>query len=583
MKVKQTFLGTFHRTHLSGTEQRISLVDLMREVQAVATQHYGRSPALLRQSFGLDFLPQPVLISALKLANAVATVGELYEVRSSQLLHRISSNLTGQQASTYSYQFITAEFTLNLTPDDPQLPATWSEDNLSQDRIYEIYLDNPHYPGLSNDLVNQIWQQANQQWLAMPATEIIHKNLHSIDSTCFRIIKEPTAEIWLELQDLSIECREAIAFLRQQQSIREPGVSTLSEPANSLIQQYRAEYNIPANRNRQLEHLAIDETTRANSGLVIGRSDRTNRFALEYIITNAQQFLLVSSYIIEDESITQLICQKSQDLSPGVWILTDLRDEVVDCLDVQVADNTKRSEVYRRSDELKKVCLQMLLDANIPIRSGASHLKAIISEQAAYLGSCNLTPGSLSRNNEAGIVFNQNSTLKKLLNLFRNFWQQRSRDDVIPDSNLRRFELRSVQRYHSSTNYEHWQSDSLLTPRHYQQDLMEQLRNFRGEVQIYSRSFHPDLEITELLDSPLIKVKLFVDSAFPPNVRLKNLIIELIPNLHAKVTVIGEQVAYIGGVNFNFKFKALSLADVMYKLTDAKSIAQIRQTLSTCT
>ena len=540
------------------------------------------SLGLLRQFFGLEFLPQPVLISVLKLANAVATVGELYEVQSSQLLHPISSNLTEQQASTYSYQFITAEFTLNLTPDDPQLPATWSEDNLSQDRIYEIYLDNPHYPGLSSDLVNQIWQQANQQWQAMPATEIIHKNLQSIDSTCFRIIKEPTAEIWLELQDLSIECREAIASLRQQQSIHDPDLSTLSESASSLIQQYRAKYNIPANRSRQLEHLAIDETARANSGLAIGRSDRTNRFALEYIITNAQQFLLISSYIIEDESITQLICQKSQDLSQGVWILTDLRDEVVDCLDVQVADNTKRSEVYRRSDELKKVCLQMLLDANIPIRSGASHLKAIISEQAAYLGSCNLTPGSLSRNIEAGIVFKHNSALNKLLNLFRNFWQQRSRDDVIPDSNLRRFELRSVQRYHSS-NYEHWQSDSLLTPRQYQQDLMEQLRNFRGEVQIYSRSFHPDLENTELLDSPLIKVKLFVDSAFPPNVRLKNLNIELIPNLHAKVTVIGEQVAYIGGVNFNFKFKALSLADVMYKLTDAKSIAQIRQTLSTCT
>lgn len=261
---------------------------------------------------------------------------------------------------------------------------------------------------------------------------------------------------------MSIACREAIAFLRQQQSIRDPDLSTLSEPAKSLIQQHRAEYNIPANRNRQLDHLAIDETARANSGLGIGRSDRANRFALEYIITNAQQFLLISSYIIEDESITQLICQKSQELSQGVWILTDLRDEVVDCLNVQVADNTNRSEVYRRSDEFKKVCLQMLLDAKILIRSGAFHLKAIISEQAAYLGSCNLTPGSLSRNNEAGIVFNQDSNFNKLLNLFRNFWQQRRRDDVIPDSNLRRFELRSVQRYHSSKNYEHWQSDSHL-------------------------------------------------------------------------------------------------------------------------
>jgi hypothetical protein len=78
MKVKKTFQGTFHRTQLSGTKQeQISLVDLMREVQAVATQHHGRSPAQLRQSFGLDFLPQPVLIGVLKKANAVATETEL--------------------------------------------------------------------------------------------------------------------------------------------------------------------------------------------------------------------------------------------------------------------------------------------------------------------------------------------------------------------------------------------------------------------------------------------------------------------------------------------------------------------------
>lgn len=499
------------------------------------------------------------------------------KVRSLQLLHPISSNLTGQQASTYRYQFITADFTLDLTPDDSQLPATWSEDNLSQAGIYEIYLDNPHYPGLSNDLVNHIWQQVNQLVSAKPATEIIHKALQSIDSTCFRIIKEPTAKIWLELQDLSIELRDAIAFLRQSQSQQQPDLSILSESAQSLVQKYASEHNLPANRHRHLAQLTVDETTQANTGLVIG-SDRCNRSTLESIIKNAQQFLLISSYIIEDESITKLICQKSQELSQGVWILTDLRDEVVDCMDVQ-PQHTTRSERYRRSDELKKVCLQMLLDANIPIRSGAFHLKTIISEQAAYIGSCNLTPGSLERNFESGIILNQNSIHSNLLNLFRIFWQQRSRDDVIPASNPHKFYLHSVQRYHSDA-CEHWQFGSLLTPYQYRQDLLNQLRSFRGEVKIYSRSFHPDLEMAELLNSSLIKVKLFVDSAFPPNVLPKESRIKLIPNLHAKVTILGEQVAYIGGVNFNFKAKALSLADVMYKTQTAEDIAKIRQHLT---
>ena len=280
MKVKQTFQGTFHRTRLSGTQQeRISLVDLMREVQAIATQHHGRSPAQLRHSFGLDFLPQPVLISLLKKANAVATESELYQVRPLQLLHPISSNLTGQQASNYRYQFITADFTLNLTPDAPQLSATWSEDNLSQAGIYEIYLNNPHYPGLSDTLVNHIWQQANQLLSAKPATEIIHKALQTIDYTCFRLIKEPVVEIWLELQDLSIELRDAIAFLRQSQYERELDFSTLSELAKSLVQQYRAEYNTPTNRHKQLAHLTVNKTKQAKSALVVGRADGETKIA----------------------------------------------------------------------------------------------------------------------------------------------------------------------------------------------------------------------------------------------------------------------------------------------------------------
>ena len=64
MKVQCQLEGTFHRIQLSGTDSiPVSLVDLIREVQAVATENRKRSPELLRQSFGLNFLPEPVLIN----------------------------------------------------------------------------------------------------------------------------------------------------------------------------------------------------------------------------------------------------------------------------------------------------------------------------------------------------------------------------------------------------------------------------------------------------------------------------------------------------------------------------------------
>lgn len=95
MKVQCQLQGTFHRILLSGTDSMpVSLVDLIREVQAQATETRRRSPQLLRQSFGLNFLLEPVLINLLKQAQGVETESELYQVPSLQLLHKVRSHLT---------------------------------------------------------------------------------------------------------------------------------------------------------------------------------------------------------------------------------------------------------------------------------------------------------------------------------------------------------------------------------------------------------------------------------------------------------------------------------------------------------
>lgn len=235
-------------------------------------------------------------------------------------------------------------------------------------------------------------------------------------------------------------------------------------------------------------------------------------------------------------------------------------------MDEQVSDNTLISEQYQRTDERRKACLKMLLNANIPIRSGAFHLKSYISEQYAYLGSCNLTRGSLDFNTEAGIVFSNNSQHQALINLFREFWQKCSRDEVIPDSDSEGFRLASLlpvsqDRYPNYPNF--------LTSSQYQKDLTEQLRVFRGRVIIYSRSFQPSSEIeTYLL---LLETSIFI--APRVSVRNSNFNVTRIDNLHAKITILENKVAYIGGINFNFS--AANLHDLMYKTTDTREINNI--------
>ena len=153
-----------------------------------------------------------------------------------------------------------------------------------------------------------------------------------------------------------------------------------------------------------------------------------------------------------------------------------------------------------------------------------------------------------------------------MINLFKQFWQKCSKDEVIPDSNNDGFRLRSLL-YSSQERYTKY--PNFLNPSQYERDLIQQLRNFQGDVKIYSRSFQPSAEIANYLR--LLDTNIFIDSRM--SVTNQDLNIHIINNLHAKITILGNQVAYIGGINFNFNNSHSH--DLMYKTTDTKEINQI--------
>jgi phosphatidylserine/phosphatidylglycerophosphate/cardiolipin synthase-like enzyme len=381
------------------------------------------------------------------------------------------------------------------------------------------------------------------------------------------LINYQQIQIWISIQELSLDLRAAITYLR----VDHDDTSILSEPTRLLIQEYQSKYrfqpiNLPAK-------LVPDVGLTPKIHLGICR--RKNRDILQNIINSANRFLLISSYVIEDEKLTELICEKSRQLSQGVWILTDLRDEILDRIDQQVSNSTYITllEQYKKSDQRKKTCFRMLLNANIPIRSGNFHLKTYISEQYAYLGSCNLTQGSLDFNLEAGIIFSNNLQHQALINLFCEFWQKNSTDEVVADNNLDGFRLRSLLRVNQES-FKNSDGTILLTPAQYERDLSKNLRNFKGQVKIYSRSFLPSPEIAASLS--FLDTSIFIASGIVVNHEDFN--IHRIDNLHAKITILGDEIAYIGGVNFNFG--DLHLHDLMYKTTNTREINQIASLIS---
>ena len=138
MKVECQFKGIFYRQSPTPLGSSISMAELLREVEAVATQTQRRTPRLLRESFGLDFLPNSVLIELLKQFHQVTDENELYQFSGLQILNpQVSRDLPPPQF--YEYRFVSygEEAQFSLQPDDRQIPIFPYQES-QQEGIYTL-------------------------------------------------------------------------------------------------------------------------------------------------------------------------------------------------------------------------------------------------------------------------------------------------------------------------------------------------------------------------------------------------------------------------------------------------------------
>lgn len=570
MKIYLTLPGSFHRTPINRTPlPRISLEEWLKSLQSTAVKVKQRSPQLLRQRFGIDFLPERTLINLLQQANQIEHPQELYELPELKLLRSVEVLVSELLPILYHYQFIASEAQIELRPDDPQIPQQWQLGEISQSGTYQLAIEKSDFPGLSEDFVHSLWRQARQYWQALPQLEQIHRALQSPNPYHFgfSLPENSGVEVWIESEDLDVQVKETIAHFQYHLQGNSPRCSA---SVQTLIQQYEDAYTLSTSHLILSDGLHRESALSSHQRFIIGR--RKSRNAIEALVAQAQRFLLVSSYVIEDIFLTELICQKATTLPQGVWILTDLRDEVVDRIDNSVKEDANLPEAYQRANQRKIECLSMLLDAGARIRGGPFHLKTYISERGAYLGSCNLTGGSLDFNLEAGLICHNTITHQDLIQYFIHCWQYQSHDDILPSRSAGQFIQRSLRIPPPNAEF---RSTTLLTLSQYRIDLLSQLRQFTKQVDIYSRSFTPDAEILSLLRPRLTQV--YVNSV--PERLGTGLLPRLVSDMHAKITLLGDRVAYIGGINFNFGLQLPKLVDLMYKTSNRQEIIQIRQQL----
>ena len=557
MKLYIKLVGTFNRIPIdSGSleSEAVTLEEWMRSHFAVATQVRQRKPSLLRQRFGMDFLSESSIAKLLEASHQEERVDNL-------IPPWLQPAVTVEaKPILYRYEFVSPEAKIELQPDDPQLPD-WETDNLAG--IYEVVVTQKSHRDLPQAWLDR-WLMAEQEWDNYSSWDRLKLAWQFPDSSelDFYLSDLPQIRVSIPKADLASEIPAAIAFLRQ-----ETDLASLSKAAIALVKEYQTEFGGAIELPLPQKIESLEDTV--SPLFIIGK--RINRKAIEELIERASEFLLISSYIIEDRGITELICQKAATLPQGVWILTDLNNEVIDAIDTQVEETPKSREAYQHSDAKKARCLKLLLDAGARIRGGAFHLKTYISENSAYLGSCNLTGGSLDFNLESGLICRGNATHQDLLKYFTFCWQSKTRYRILPlQSGFNQHTL-----HHSSTT-KRFDSATLLTHSQYRQDLYRELSESYEPVTIYSRGFNPDAEILNLLSHRSTQV--YADG-FIRNYSSR-IGTHFRTGIHAKVTLIGDRIAYLGGINFQFAPGRSNLHDLMYKTSRRQEIKLIRQQLA---
>jgi phosphatidylserine/phosphatidylglycerophosphate/cardiolipin synthase-like enzyme len=532
------------------TVSKTSLANLFTDLRAIATDQKRYHLPAVHQSFGLNFLPVNAVIHLMQKTSGRSPL------LADQTLRPFIQNPSDLKSQQFQYRFVSTQlsknFAKNLESDDPQVPNDFGDRCAG---TYQILLKNT-----PNSIIQKVQAEAVtnlNQFIKTEPLAVINLAFRSRNPELFAIPLPNNCTAWIQTIELHRALQRTIHILRNKSTNDFPN-DDLTETVEKLIQAYRAKYPEPVIISDRIPNLMIANIT-PTTDIKIGRG--IHRQTLEELITNAQKFLLICSYRLEDQAIVQMIAEKSKQIP--IWILTDFSNNVQDRVDSNMDGQRESNPDYANSDLKKRKCFGMLSKARLGFRSGNFHLKTYISEQSAYLGSCNLTGGSLERNGEAGMLWKNTSEHQFLVEYFRYLWTHQTTSQSIPSPIGFRDE--SLEKVSGSPPQNH----RFLDHHAFKQDLSLSLQRFAGqEIRIYTRTFEPLSPQSNLLTNPRNRI-------YFGNRNYTRLRANQIPNLHAKIIVIGSQVAYIGSQDF--AFRPNPLLELTYKTTNPQEIRLITQ------
>jgi|GEM_PF-2612552 len=381
--------------------------------------------------------------------------------------------------------------------------------------------------------------------------------------------------LWIKIndfpKDIKYIVRDYFSKIRKQDAFKVYLESNYKE----VIEQYLSIQNNNLLLNR------ISDYKITNSKINEGRINRSDNLILKSniisyvksVISNASRFIIIASYIIEDNAICDYIIKQKQLKGIDVYVITSFRDDLRE--QKRSVENNERTYRFSEFDNLKDENYIKLLKAGCNIKHVNSHLKVIVTDNSAMIGSVNLTKGSLYRNLESTIVINNNRDLNMLFSMFKEIWGEYATHILALSSSQKDFNLIETV---SSINHKilNYSKGGLFGVKAYYFDLKYEINSYYyDKITIYTGSFTLNHEISKLLQDKCNTVRVYCNKSSYQSTNEDNIFLYHKKYLHAKLVILDSKILYIGGVDFINKPNNNSMIDLMYKITDKYFIQQL--------
>ncbi|GIH08276.1 hypothetical protein Rhe02_63430 [Rhizocola hellebori] len=146
----------------------------------------------------------------------------------------------------------------------------------------------------------------------------------------------------------------------------------------------------------------------------------TLRDAVFELIRNAKQKVFITSFIVGDDELIELLAQTARRLLGGVYVISGLTETSLQRGLAEIAD---REDISQKVEAEKKRFIS-LTNQGVAVRGHENcHAKFLVVDDAvAWVGSANLETRAFTRVGEVGVVLNHQPSVSRLARLFARMW-----------------------------------------------------------------------------------------------------------------------------------------------------------------